>query len=522
MEETELAGEGRAKTQTMTRLTRNVIYNVVGQGLVLILSLIAVRFIFRQLGNDVFGIIFFNVTLTAVLTRVLELGASSTIVREVSSVFESDPDYVRDLIRTASLLYWAIGVLLVVLIWISAPLLVTNWINLTTIDANTAATMLRILSVPALVALPRGLYTAMFRGRQRMGFNNAIDVGASIAQQAGILVVLFAGGSPYAVAGWISASAALAVIAYILVAGRLFGWQMLLPSFSSYVAQRNLGFAGRMSLTSVASLINTQANQLTVSKLLPIGEFGLFGFASSTVNRATLVTGAVAQAAFPSFSNLHRAQNHGALLTQYRKLHDLVCYGTVPLFAGVCFAALPVYSYVFNNAAAWLLLVPTVLLSIGTYMNGTTTIPYILSVAMGKPNIGLRSNMWALVILLPVTVGLIVAFGLVGAGLSWVAYNAWLYVYLVPRVTRECLQVPALAWFAHVARPFGASVLIYGVAWLGIAVPSGYSLIGCVAAYGLATAAFAAAAFYLIGPDLKGTIRGLQATLGVARSSPSR
>ena len=179
-------------------------YNVVGQSLVLVLSLIAVRFIFRRLGNDVFGIIFFNITLTAVLTRVLELGASSTIVREVSSAFESERAYVRDLVRTASFLYWAIGLLLMLFIWITAPLLVTNWINLTTIDPNTAATMLRILSVPALVALPRGLYTAMFRGRQRMGYNNAIDVGASIVQQFGILVVLLAGGSPYMVAGWIS------------------------------------------------------------------------------------------------------------------------------------------------------------------------------------------------------------------------------------------------------------------------------------------------------------------------------
>ena len=498
-------------------------YNVVGQSLVLVLSLIAVRFIFRRLGNDVFGIIFFNITLTAVLTRVLELGASSTIVREVSSAFESERAYVRDLVRTASFLYWAIGILLMLFIWITAPLLVTNWINLTTIDPNTAATMLRILSVPALVALPRGLYTAMFRGRQRMGYNNAIDVGASIVQQFGILVVLLAGGSPYMVAGWISASAALAVLAYILVASRLFGWRTLLPSFSSYVARRNLGFAGRMSLTSVASLVNTQANQVIVSKLLPIGEFGLFGFASSTVNRATLVTGAVAQAAFPSFSNLHRAHNHVGLITQYRKLHDLVCYGTIPLFAGVCFAALPVYSYLFNNSAAWLLFIPTVLLALGTYMNGTTTIPYILSVAMGKPDIGLKSNLWALFILLPITVGLIVTLGLVGAGLSWVAYNAWLYVYLVPRVTRECLHTPTLAWFAHLAKAFAASFLIYGVAWLAIVVPTGYSLLGCVAAYILATVAFAGAALYLIGPDLKSTLRGLVPTVKrLVRPTPSR
>src|ERR1700680_3833772 len=131
----------------MTRLTKNVIYNVVGQGLILVVSLIAVRFIFRRLGNDVFGIIFFNLTMTAVLTRVLELGVSSTIVREVSSVFDSEVTYIRDLIRTASFVYWTAGLALVVIIWITAPLLVTHWVNLKTLDPDTAATLLRILSV---------------------------------------------------------------------------------------------------------------------------------------------------------------------------------------------------------------------------------------------------------------------------------------------------------------------------------------------------------------------------------------
>src|SRR6267378_3813508 len=133
----------------MTRLTKNIIYNVIGQGLILVVSLIAVRFIFRRLGDDVFGIIFFNLTLTAVLSRVLELGVSTTVVREVSSALDSEVSYIRDLIRTASLVYWAVGLALVGVIWVSAPWLVVHWVNLKTIDPSSAATLLRILSVPA-------------------------------------------------------------------------------------------------------------------------------------------------------------------------------------------------------------------------------------------------------------------------------------------------------------------------------------------------------------------------------------
>jgi O-antigen/teichoic acid export membrane protein len=505
----------------MTRLTKNVIYNVVGQGLILVVSLIAVRFIFRRLGDDVFGIIFFNLTLTAVLTRVLELGVSSTLVREVSSVFDTEVAYIRDLIRTASLVYWAIGLFLVAVIWITAPVLVIHWVNLKTLDPNTAATLLRILSVLSLVALPKGLYTSLFRGRQMMGINNVIDVGTALAQQTGILLLLIAGGSVYMVAGWISTSAALGIIAYIVVVSRLFGWRSLIPSFSSYVARRNMSFTGNVALSSMASLINTQAAQVIVSKLLPIGTFGFYGFAASTVNRATFITGAVAQAAFPSFSNLYRAENRGALLTQYRKLQDLLCWGTIPLFAGVCFAALPVYRYVFNNEAAWLLLIPTVLLSLGTYMNGTMAIPYMFSIAVGRPDLGLKANLWALVIVLPITVWLIYSFGLVGAGLSWVAYQMLLYAYLMPRICRACLKTPTRDWFAHVGKVVAVSAVTYGIAWIAIVVPSGYSLAGCVIGFVVATLGFGVAAMFLIGPDLKSTIRSLPATMRVARPARS-
>ena len=502
----------------MTRLTKNVIYNVVGQGLILVVSLIAVRFIFRRLGDDVFGIIFFNLTLTAVLTRLLELGISTTIVREVSGVFESEGAYIKDLIRTASLVYWATGIFLVAVIWVTAPLLVTHWVNLTTLDPNTAATLLRILSVLALVALPKGLYTSLFRGRQMMGLNNVIDVGTALAQQTGILLLLVAGSTVYMVAGWISISAALGIVAYVIVAGRLFGWRTLTPAFSSYVAKRNLAFTGSMSLSSVASQINSQAAQLIVSKLLPIGQFGFYGFASSTVNRGTFITGAVAQAAFPSFSNLSRAGNRSALLTQYRKLQDLLCYGTVPVFAAVCFAALPVYAYVFNTSAAWLLLVPTALLSLGTFMNGTVSIPYIFSLAVGKPEIGLKANLVALVTVLPITVALVYSFGLVGAGLSWVVYHVVLYIYMMPRICRDCLQTPTRDWFFHIAKVLAVSALTYGIAWIVIVVPTAYSLVGCVAGYLVGTIGFGAAAIFLIGPDLKSTIRSLPATMRAARS----
>jgi O-antigen/teichoic acid export membrane protein len=493
----------------MTRLTKNVIYNTAGQGLVLVLSLLAVRFIFRRLGDDVFGLIFFNLVLTAVLTSILELGVSSTVVREISIHFDSEPGYIRNLIRTASLFYWTAGILLVVVIWITAPLLVTHWVNLKTIDPGTAATTLRILSANTLVALPKGLYASMFRGRQMMGINNVIDVATAATQQVVTLLLLLSGGHVYVVAAGISASNLLGLAAYVVAAGRVFGWRTLIPSFSTEILKRNVSFSGRMTVVSVLILIHLQAAQILVSKLLPIAVFGLYGFAASMVNRATIVTGAVAQAAFPSFSSLYRAQDRVELMSQYRKLQDLLTYGTVPLFAGACFAALPVYKYVLNPDAAWLLLVPTAWLSLGTYMNGAVSIPYMFALAVGRPDIPMKTMLLGLIVVLPVTALLIFKFSLAGAGFSWVFYQIFNYSYMAPRICRECLLIRPRDFYMHVGRAMAWTVVTYGLAWIAIAVPSGYSLAGLVIAYLIASIAFAAGALFLIGPDLKVTISKL-------------
>ena len=497
----------------MTRLTRNLIANVTGQGLVLILSLIAVKFIFRKLGDDVFGIIFFNLVITQVVTGVLELGVSSTVVREVSARQDEDPGYIRALIGTASTLYWGAGILLVVAIWITAPFLVTHWINLRTIDPGTAAWLLRLMAGSALVLLPKNLYSSIFRGHQLMHINNGIDVVTAVAQQAGILIALTVSKSVYPVAAWISINALLSAFVYIVAAGRVVGFRTLIPRISMDAVRRNLGFAGNMMAISVLSLVHIQAAQVIVSKLLTIGEFGFYGFAASTVYRGTFVTSAIGQAAFPSFSSLHASGDRYGLLQQYRKLQDLVAFGGLPLFTGICFAALPVYAYVFNAGVAQRLLLPTAFLALGYWMNGAMIIPYMLSVAVGRPQIAARSNLYALFVVLPVTALLIFRFGLPGAGFSWVFYHLFAYAYMVPRIHRECLGTQPWSWYGHLLRVLGLAALTYGVAWLALEALNLFTLPAVVIAYLAGSAAFAIGAYVMIGSDLRQTLQRMRVTL---------
>jgi len=499
----------------MSRLSRNILANLLGQGLVLVLGFVAVRYVFTRLGADALGIIYFSITLSAVLYSVLEMGIGSTVVREISAHVHDEPGYVRELIRTASLFYWGAYGLLVVVVYLGAPLLVGKWINLKDLDAATASRMVQILGIGTLTVLPRSLYDSVLRGFQRMEFNNLIEVATLGLQQFGIVLILVLGGGLMPVIYWLTASFWLGVLAYLLAAAHFVSFRPLVPGFSAQVVSRNFRYSSNMAAISILATVHMQADKVIVSKLLPIGTFAFYAFASSVVSRLTLVTNAISRAAFPSFAALFQRGDRPALLSQYRKLQDLLCFSTLPILAAIPFAAFPLFSYLLNAEAARMLRLPVVLLCIGTYMNATLHIPYVFSLAAGRPEITVRLNLYALFVVLPIAAILVYFLGLVGAGLSWVFYHVFAYVYAVPRMCREPLGIPVSEWFGHTLRIVILAALTYGIAWVILVSLDAGSMVFAAIAYLGASVAFAAGAYWMMGDGLRETLLGLLKPIGV-------
>lgn len=493
----------------MSRLSKNIAHNLIGQSLLLLLGLVAVRYVFRLMGEDALGIILFTLLLSNVLTAALELGINSSTVREVSSHLEAEPDYIIRLIQTASAFYWSAYLVLIVGVWAVAPWIVSRWVQVGSIDSATAVSVVRILGAGALTAIPRSLYMSLFRGLQRMEIINLIEVSTNILQQAGIVAILVIGGSLGTVAWWMAASYVVGVAAYLLFAMRWFPVQAFVPRLSADVVARNLTYALRMMSISVLAMVQLQADKLMVSRLLPLGFFGYYAFAYSTVSRGgSLVTGAVVQAAFPALSERFRADGRDAMMPQYRKLQDLVLFGTVPLFAVIPFAALPVFGIIFNPEIARMLLLPTTFLAVGYFMNGAMNVPYVFSLAVGRPEISAKANALALVVVLPASWLLIRHFGLNGAGFSWILYHLFAYSYTVPRICTECLQIPTREWFKRFLGVLAVAFATYGTAWLVVSSGGTPDIVSLISAFSAATIAFGLVAWLMMTADLRTSIAG--------------
>jgi hypothetical protein len=142
-------------------------------------------------------------------------------------------------------------------------------------------------------------------------------------------------------------------------------------------------------------------------------------------------------------------------------------------------------------------------------MNGTATIPYVFSLAVGKPEIAARTTYYALFAVLPVTALLVYRFGIAGAGFSWIFYHLFAYAYMMPLVCSECLDIPVREWYLHIFRVFVLAGLTYGGAVAIMICFGSFSISWLVLAYIVGSCVFVAAGYRLIGDELRETLRRL-------------
>lgn len=491
----------------MSRLSKNIVYNLGGQLSVVIFGLFAVKFIFSDLGADALGIIYFTSMVNALILVVLDLGISATTNREISTYNDTEPDYVRDLIRTGSFFYWTAFAILAVAMYLLAPFFVYKWIHLKTLDSNSAIYVLRILGIASLFALPQSLYVNIFKGIQRMEFNNMVNVAFTIFRQFGTILILAIGGNLYHVIYLYAASFILPIITYILIATRFFPFISFIPGYFKHVAKRNIAFASKLIVQTLLLAVYQQLDKLIISKMLPISVLGFYSFAYGNARKAAIVQNSIAVAAYPSFSSLYGKKDRKQLSRQYKLLQDIICFGNAIIMGVIPFVVLPLFSYLFTPSVGKLLLLPTVLITIGLYINGTIRLPFILSISMGKPEIGIKNDSLSLLVVFPLSIFLIYKFGLIGAGLAIISRYLFAYVYAIPRYARECLGVKPMEWFVHVGRIFLLILLSYGSPWIVLAFQGNFSLVALTVAYLSGTILFVIGTFFLMGNELRQTLQ---------------
>jgi len=449
----------------MSVLKKNITYNLLGQIIVIPLSFISFKYIYSDLGDDALGLIYFSLMLGTIFCAALDMGLSKTTVREIAAHHSDEPAYIKKLIQTFSSFYWLAFILLTGLFVYFLPVIVHSWIKLTAMETKLASYVLLILGISSLLAIPKMLFMSVCFGLQRMDITNAVEVLLMVIQQAGVILLLMNGNDIIAVAYWMAVINIMSILVYMVFISRLLSINVMLPLFSMEVVNRVKQYTSKMAMVSLLLLVHKQLDKVLLSKFLPIGLLGIYSFSFSVVGKTALVTGAVAQAVFPSFSEMEKHGEKKELFDKFTTLQDLLIFGTVPLFAFVVFATLPLFTFLLDADKAQMLQLPILFLCISFYFNAALRMLSTYVSATGKPEYIVNVNTFLLIVVTPISVLLIFTFGILGAAISWVLYYILSAIYMVPKVYKNELHQSPYLWFKTVMVAVALICLAYIPFW---------------------------------------------------------
>jgi O-antigen/teichoic acid export membrane protein len=491
-------------------IRRNIFANMIARVWGVISVYLFVPLYLKFLGIEAYGLVGFYSTLLGVLAFA-DMGFTATLTREMArlSVRKDSMAEMRELVRTYESIYLFISSALAVIMWALAPLLAVHWLHSKVLRPHDMAVAIRIMGVAIALQLPSDLYIGGLMGLQRQIQANSIQIAWGAFRGFGAVLILWlVSPTIFAFAWWQLLSNGI----YCLAAG-LGLWGAVTgksgdarPHFSWRAFRNTRRYAAGMMGLAVVSILLTQTDKLAVSKLLSLDMLGYYTLATVLATVPLALASHIASAVYPCLTGLVATGDSEGLIRLYHRGCEFVAVAVIPagltvaLFAGGCIFAWTGSSLIAQRAAT-----PASLLLGGQLMQALTVIPFYLALAHGNVKLNLLMGIASVVLITPLLLVLIMKYGIVGAGWSWLATNLCTLPPYMWLLHRRFMPGELRRWALHdVLRPSLASFPIILLARLLFPIPS--SRLFILGFVGLVWSASAAAAA-LTMPELRSVWR---------------
>jgi O-antigen/teichoic acid export membrane protein len=436
----------------MAQLRRNIVANFAGQGWAALMQIVFIPIYIKFLGIEAYGLIGFYAMLQGLL-QVLDFGLSPTMTRELAR-FSALPDKVnqiRSFVRTLETVYWTIGIVIGVIIYVAAPFIANYWINASSLDTSTVQQSIRLIGIIAALQWPLSFYQGGLMGLERLVLLNAIKIGNSTLFGAGAIFVLaFISPNIVTFFSWQVGMSAiqLGVVTFCL-------WRSLphsaTPSrFDRQVFRNIRSFATGMTGIMISGIVVSQVDKLILSKMLPLEVFGYYTLAYVVSNGLLLAILPMFNALFPRFSAIAAAGDQGELSRLYHLGTQFTASVLFPMAAILVLFSNDVLHIWTGNAITANFAAPIAcFLVVGTALNGLMYPVTALQLSNGWTSIGLRINLSFVALIIPGIMMMTAWYGAVGAASVWAALNGVYVLAAVPLTHRRLLKGQARRWFSQ-------------------------------------------------------------------------
>jgi O-antigen/teichoic acid export membrane protein len=447
----------------MATVDRNIVANVVGAGLAMAVLVVVVPVYLRLLGAEAYGLVGLFTTVK-VATLALDLGLGATLNREVARLTARprEDDDGRDVAVTLEAGSWGVGLLVGLLFAAAAPAIAGRWLTFSMLSTGEVRGALWLIAaaLPALIA--RGLYLAGLNGLQRQGMANLVQVGGTTLRAAATVTALVSVASTVTVFFVVQVT-----LLYLEALAGAVALRRTLPPATRPgrirpAALRSvLGFSAGVSGTMVLGFALMSVDQVILSAILPLAEFGYYTLAVSGSNAVGQLVHPVTTAVYPRFSQLVERGDTRDLAKEYHFFSQLVAVLVLPL--GVLLVFFPgeiLALWTRDPQVAQAAAVVLGLRAVGTVLNALMHVPHVMQLAFGWSTLGVGVNAVALVIAVPATLILSLRWGGAGAALVYVGLNAAALLLAMGCMHRRVLPGELPRWYARLLMPAVAVAVV--------------------------------------------------------------
>ncbi len=418
---------------------KNIFANLIARAWGFVSIYLFVPLYLKFLGIDAYGLVGFYSTLLGVLAFA-DMGFTATLNREMArlSVRDDSRGEMRDLLRTYEATYLYISAALAMLVWFLSPLIAAKWLHSKVLQPDEMVGAIRLMGISLALELPSGLYIGGLMGLQRQVQANAIQIAWGVFRGVGAVVVLWlVSPTIFAFACWQLISNGI----YCLAA-RTNLWRALSeadssrPRFKWQVFRDTWRYATGMAGMAVVMTLSTQTDKLVVSKMLSLEMLGYYTLAGTLSMVPSMLASPIATAIFPRLTGLVALEDKAGLSPLYHQACELVFVAIIPAGLTIAFFATD-FIMAWTGSALIAHQAGTVasLLVVGQLMQAAMIVPYYLALAHGNVRLNLQVGAVSIVLITPLLIFLIVHYGLVGAGVSWLLVN--------------CCVLPPYMYFLH-------------------------------------------------------------------------
>ena len=470
----------------MSRLKRNIVANYLGRGMPAIFLYLFVPFYLRLLGREAYGVVSFYTVLQAVFAF-SNLGLANTLTRELArlSVAENSAKEMRDLLRTVEMIFWGTAITVALLVASGSPLIAEHWLNADSIAPNELRTAILLMGVSLAFLFPFNVYTGALLGLQQQVSANAVLITTNFVRDGGTVLVLYFF-SPTLQTFFLCQVAGNALRA-LVVATVL--WRGLpahadRPHFSKPLLESIWKYAAGMLTLTLLSIALSQIDKLSVSKMLTLTEFAVYGVASQLSQAPLIFAGPISTAIFPRLTQLAEVNNEKDLTMQYHQACQLLSLLTFPVCAVLIgFSREILVLWTRDSVVASDGALPAALLLLGTTFQAAQMMPYYLALAYGWVRLSVVTATVSVAIILPLLPLLVSQFGTTGAALGWVLVHAGIAPIYARVLHRRHLRAEYWRWaLGDVLKPAAAAAMAVGA--FRYFVPSTSNRLGMIVSMG--------------------------------------